>query len=243
MTEEGVPVKKTVRRKIQQSQTIEDKVSVPLPTTSVINPFDDLIKQIAKLQSEYNRLQQEITQTRAEWIKELENHKLELEERNKQEEIKREREQEEYDYETTRAQKKIEDEFADKKAAWEKHLQNQQEVIAKEREELALLRKSVSSFEPEKDQAVKQAQETLAKQLNEKFGAETRLREQQVKSEKELSDLKITSLTADNSRLVREVESLKIALDKAQNQVKEIAVKVIESGSNTAKIPTSSVTP
>lgn len=42
--------------------------------------------------------------------------------------------------------------------------------------------------------------------------------------------MKVANLEAENSRLNKEIEILKKSLDEATRQVKEIAVKVIESG-------------
>lgn len=57
------------------------------------------------------------------------------------------------------------------------------------------------------------------------------LRDQEVKAEKDLLNMKISNLETDNLRLIKETEVLKRSLDEAARQVKEIAVKVIESGS------------
>mgnify|MGYP001568907884 CR=1 FL=1 len=56
------------------------------------------------------------------------------------------------------------------------------------------------------------------------------------KAEKEILALKIESLTANNERQVKEIESLKRAMEEARRQIKEIAVKVIESGSSKTSI-------
>ena len=60
-----------------------------------------------------------------------------------------------------------------------------------------------------------------------------------MKSEKELLVLKITNLTQENSRQSNEIAVLKKSLEEATRQLKDVAVKVIESSSsNTAvKVP------
>lgn len=83
----------------------------------------------------------------------------------------------------------------------------------------------------------KEAESILEKILTEKFSNEKVLREQEIKAEKELLNLKITNLTAENARQTKEIESLKNALDEATKQIKEVAVKVIESGSTNYKPP------
>lgn len=93
----------------------------------------------------------------------------------------------------------------------------------------------MAGYEAEKNQAVKEAQNAAGQQLTGRFETERKLREQEVKSDKEILNLRIANLTAENSRQKTEIDSLKKALDEATRQVKEIAVKVIESRSNTAK--------
>ncbi len=88
----------------------------------------------------------------------------------------------------------------------------------------------VDGFEMGKGEAVNQAQEILQKELTFKFETERKSREQEIKAEKDILNLKITNLTSENNRLNSEIESLKKALEEATRQVKEIAVKVIESG-------------
>ena len=90
------------------------------------------------------------------------------------------------------------------------------------------LREKVAGFETEMTKAVKEAQTNLVKEMEAEYTTERKLREQEIKSEKEILNLKINSLVSDNARLTAEVESLKKALDEAARQVKEIAVKVIE---------------
>lgn len=66
----------------------------------------------------------------------------------------RQREQETYEYETVLTRRKVEDEFASQRAAWEKLLQDEKDQLAAERKELETLRKQVSSFPAETDKAV-----------------------------------------------------------------------------------------
>ena len=220
------------------SQQIEPEIN---PTTAlkstppILELFNELTKQITQTQAEYERLQKEMAEIKQAWAKERENHQRELEEKDHEEEVQRQREGERYLYETVREHKRAEDEFADKKAAWEKQLQEQKEAINKERAELQELRKLTATFEEEKVKAIKEAQASLLQELTEKFEYEKKLREQEIKAEKDLLNLKINALTVENSRQSQELESLKKALDETTKQVKEIAVKVIESGTNSAK--------
>ena len=87
----------------------------------------------------------------------------------------------------------------------------------------------------EKEKAVAEAQEILQEELVYKFETERKLKEQENKSEKDILNLKIANLTSENNRLNGEIGILKKALEEATRQVKEIAVKVIESGTKQSR--------
>lgn len=181
------------------------------------------------------RLQKEIEETKELWEKEKKTHEALIFERNQQEEISKKREEEAYEYETAKRRRQEEDAFLEKKAKWEKELALQKDVIEGERKELAELRKQVAGFEADIEKVVKEATTAIQKGLTEEFASEKKFAEQEFKGEKELMGLRITNLAAENTRQTKEVEALKKALEEATAQLKDVAVRVIESGSNAAK--------
>lgn len=197
--------------------------------------FNNLNEEIKKLKDQFDILEKEITETRQEWVKEQRVHQQETEERERQENLGRKHEQELYQYETNLNHKKAEDEFSDKKTKWEKELLERKDELAKDKQELAELRSKVAGFEQQLVKAADGASEAAKKELESRFENEKRLYEQQVKAEKDVLNLRLSNLTADNSRQAHEIETLKKALDEATRQVKEIAVKVIESNSGVIK--------
>ena len=201
--------------------------------------FIDLLRSINESKEEFTAFQKEIDTARELWVKEQRDHETAIAERNQQEEIARKRETETYNYETSLARKKAEDEFAEKKAKWERELQERKDEIAREKQELEMLRKQVAGFEEDKSKAVKEANALVQKDLTDGFTAEKKLREQEIKSEKELLILKLTNLTQENLRQSNEITALKKSLEEATSQLKDVAVKVIESSSNKAQTPIS----
>ena len=165
---------------------------------------------------------------------------MELVQQKTQEEVERKREQETYQYETSLVRKRAEDEFNDKKLAWEKDLSQRKQELENQKRELEELKKLTDSFDSQKQQAVREAQVEIEKELKDSFENENKLREQEIKAEKAVLDLKISNLESENTRQSKEIEVLKRAFDEATKQVKEIAVKVIESGSNQQKAQSSS---
>lgn len=225
---------------IQSSNMISTPIkSGSAAQTGVTADFDELVAKLVKTKIEFDNLQKEIAQIKLDWVREQKQHDLDVLQRNTQEELERKREEETYEYETSLIRKRAEDEFTDKKLAWEKDLAQRKDELEAQRKELEQLRKQVVDFEGQKDQAIKETQVQIEKELTDQFDAERKLKDQEVNSEKEILGLKISNLEADNSRLNKEIEILKRSLDEATRQVKEIAVKVIESGSQTKNQTTS----
>lgn len=214
---------------------IQSTVTTPANSSSVVKLFEELAAKIMESKSEFDALQRQIEQTKLEWTREQKQHEVDLIQRNTQDELERKREEETYQYDTSLIRKRAEDEFEDRKLTWEKQLQQRKDELQKEKQELEQLRKMVSDFDSQQEQAVKDAQDLLKRQLTEQFETERKLREQEVKAEKEVLGLKIANLEAENSRLSKEMEVLKRSLEEATRQVKDIAVKVIESGSSQIK--------
>src|SRR3989344_488321 len=232
--------KKVTRRKAFKqvpAETVSEKVSsqTPKSLSPEVEIFADLVTRITQSQLAFERLQKQIEEVKQSWDKEKMDHDVEVAERNRQEELQRQRNRDEYLYETARERKKAEDEFADRKVIWEKELRDQKEAIENDRRELERLRKLVEDFEVEKEKAVEVAKASVQGQLMANFASEKKLREQEFKAEKDVFNLKINTLSSENARLINEIATLKQSLDEATRQLKEVAVKIIESRGNLSK--------
>ncbi len=227
-------VKKTASRESEESSAA---VSPSLKTNKALEDgFVSLVTAISSAKDEYIILKRQIEEVKEEWIKEQRLHELQLQERDQQEEIARRRSQELYDYEITLKRRQEEDQFSDKKQKWEKDLQVRKDEIEQEKKELEELRRQVAQFETEKQKAAKEACLQLQKELTDGFSHEKNLAEQDFKREKEILTLRVEMLTNENARQIQEIEALKKALDEATKQLKDVAVKIIES-SNPSKSP------
>lgn len=228
-------VKKTTRtRKVTSAAEpiVPDTTSSMQKVKPLENAFVTLVTTITEAQKEYEMLQKQIKETQEAWEEEQKQYVIKIQERDQQEDLMRKREKETYEYDVKLARKKDEDEFLERKAKWERDLQFKKDEIEKEKQELADLRKQVAGFETQLAKAVKETTDVLRKELTDSFGAETKLREQEIKSEKELLALKITTLTQENARQSQEIALLKKSLENATAQLKDVAVKVIESSGN-----------
>lgn len=196
---------------------------------SVGSAFSDLIRNITEARDEFVSLQKTMEEVKEAWVREQRAHELERVERDHQEEVERKRELEAYEYEMTKSQRQEEDAFVEKKAKWEKELAERREQIESDRRELEAFRKQVAGFEDDVKKAVKGACDALENELQERFAIEKKLREQEVKGEKDMLSLRIGNLSQENERQAKEIGELKQALESATRQLKEVAVKVIES--------------
>lgn len=235
MSEVTTTVKKITRAKKTVSNADQTLIDTSL-SSKALKPMEDVFTKltvvIATAREEYEVLQKQMLEVKEAWDKEQRSHKVQIAEINQQEEITRKREKETYDYEISLVRKKAEDEFEERKNKWEKELLARKEELAKDKQELETLRKLADGFDEEKEKAAKDASLKLQKELTDQFATEKKLREQEIKSEQELLGLKIANLTSENTRLANEGAMLKKSLEEATRQLKDVAVKVIESSSN-----------
>src|SRR4030043_277885 len=190
-------------------------------------------------------LSQEIEVLRAEREKEKNDYEAEIKERDIAEKKRRDREKEEYEYSFKREQKLAKDKFEDEKGKLEKEIQIKKEqmqselrerekMIAEREEELNELRKKVSVFPKEIETAVSKAM----KETTERLGLEAKNREELMKKEflgeRNVFTTRIESLEKIVKEQNEQIAKLSQQLEKAYQQVQEIAVKTIE-GSSTIK--------
>ena len=190
-------------------------------------------------------LSQEIEALRAQREQEKKEYEEEIKERDMTEKKRREREKDDYEYSFKREQKLTKDKFEDEKSKLEKEIQikkEQMESELKEREkaiagredELNELRKKVSVFPKEMETAVAKA----IKETTEKLTLEAKNREELVKKEfigeRNVLTTRIESLEKSVKEQNEQISKLSQQLEKAYQQVQEIAVKTIE-GSSTIK--------
>ena len=190
-------------------------------------------------------LSQEIEALRAQREQEKNDYEAETKERDMAEKKRRDREKEEYDYSFKREQKLTKDKFEDEKSKLEKEIQvkkvqmeselkEREKIIAEKEEELNELKKKVSAFPKELETAVSKA----IKETTDRLNLEAKNREELVKKEfigeRNVLTTRIESLEKTVKEQSEQVAKLAQQLEKAYQQVQEIAVKTIE-GSSTVK--------
>ncbi len=188
-------------------------------------------------------LNQEIEALRAEREREKNDYEVEIKERDMAEKKRRDREKEEYEYSFKRDQKIAKDKFEDEKAKLEKEIQIKKEqmenelkarekVIAEREEELNELKKKVAAFPKEMEMAVAKA----IKETTDRLNLEAKNREELVKKEfigeRNVLTTRIESLEKIVKEQSEQIAKFSQQLEKAYQQVQDIAVKTIEGSSN-----------
>lgn len=195
---------------------------VELAESNKIKLHVGMLKRMIELQKlEEEKFERAMEEKRNEWIEEQKAY---------EEQLKRERnrEEEEYAYQKTLNKKREKDTFEEEKRAWEYDLQKKKEQQAQMEGELTELRRKAVLFPQELDKAVKTAvaqaigQEKKESQIRQNFA------KQEWDAKQQLYALKIASFEQSIKEQVTEINDLKRQLEKATQQVKDIAVTVIE---------------
>lgn len=141
------------------------------------------------------------------------------------------REQEEYSYELSVRRKKEENEYEEKRAVREEELANREKVVKLAEQELFELRQKAERSKVELDQAVSMAKEEVERDVRKDEQVKANLLNEKYDGERRIAVLTIETLKEKTSGLEAEVVALKTQLALATREVKEVAVKVIESHS------------
>jgi len=190
-------------------------------------------------------LSQEIEALRAQREQEKKEYEEEVRERDTAEKKKRDRDKEEFEYSFKREQKLTKDKFEDEKAKlekeilikkeqMEKELKAREEVIAEREEELNELKKRVAAFPKEMETAMGKAIKEATDRLTLEAKNREELQKREFIGEKNVLTTRIESLERIAKEQSEQITKLTQQLEKAYQQVQEIAVKTIE-GSSTVK--------
>ncbi|OGP90588.1 MAG: hypothetical protein A2156_09040 [Deltaproteobacteria bacterium RBG_16_48_10] len=188
-------------------------------------------------------LNQEIETSRTEWQKEKNDYEAMVKERDLAEKKKRDREKEEYEYSFKRDQKLAKDKFEDEKAKLEKEIQMKKEqmegelkirekAIVDQEAELNELRKKVGAFPKEMEAALSKAVKETMERLNAEAKNREELQKKEFAGEKNVLMTRIDSLEKKAKEQSEQIAKLSQQLEKAYQQVQDIAVKTIEGSSN-----------
>jgi hypothetical protein len=232
----------------QEKQSLEDLYSLSANTDSLAAM---LLVQKEKKESFEKEMKEkeaaftdEIAAKKGQW--EVEKAKQKVEEKEYTDELtkRRKREEEEYAYNLKIRRQKEQDEYDSKKLQLEKELvdktaQFEQEVSSRELNlknaeiELAELQKNSAEFPAKLENALKNKESEITKQLKVKYDFDIQLMEKQNESDTRLKDQIIASLQEKIKEQQAQLKEYADKANRAEANVKDIAVKAIE---NTSKI-------
>ena len=169
-----------------------------------------------------------------EYLEELKKNRK-REEEEYQYKLKIERQREKDAYETKKAQ--LEKELSEKKAAFEQEMANREANIANAEIELAELRKKNEEFPQQLQKALDDKEKEVTNRLKTQFEFESKLIEKQNEGELKLKDQTIASLQEKIKEMQAQIKELTQKTNVAESNVKDIAVKAIESSSKIQVFP------
>jgi hypothetical protein len=198
-----------------------------------------------EMEDKKEALSQEIEALRAQREQEKKEYEEEIKERDMTEKKRREREKDDYEYSFKREQKLTKDKYEDEKSKLEKEIQIKKEqmeselkerekIIAEREEELGELRKKVAASPKEMETAISKAIKETTERLNLEAKNREELAKKEFIGERNVLTTRIESLEKSVKEQNEQIAKLSQQLEKAYQQVQEIAVKTIE-GSSTIK--------
>jgi hypothetical protein len=205
----------TLQKAIVLAKTELEEISQIKLRASMLRRMIELQKQ------EEEKFEQEMAERRTAWEQEQKVYEGGLRQA-------RSREEEEYVYQKSLRVKREKDAFEEEKRVWERDMQEKKRLQVEQEAELIDLRKKAVQFPAELDKAVKDAvaealvQERKDAQIRQNFA------KQESDTKQQLSALKITSLEQIVKAQATDIEDLKRQSEKASQQMKDIAVTVIE---------------
>lgn len=218
----------------ERFSTLQKAISIAEKELEEINQIKvraGMLKRMIEVQrQEDEKFEQDMADKRAVWAQEQKRYEDELKK-------ERSREEEEYAYQKSLRSKREKDAFAEEKRVWEQELQAKKQLHAQQLVELEELRKKVATHPLGLDKAIKDAvaqaiaQEKKDAQIRQNFA------KQEWDSKQQISALKISSLEQTAKTQTAEIEELKRQHEKATQQVKDIAVSVIEGAKRESDSP------
>lgn len=173
---------------------------------------------IEHFEDQKESLENEIAKVKEQWREQEKNHQEQLEEKTRQEQLARRREEDEYQYNLEFQRRKENEQYS------------RREEILKEREnEIIEMEKEFAQMPETIVQEVDKAKSQLGKELTDKHNLELRETKLDFEREKKIYELKIANLDSSIGSQNKEIIDLKKQLTNASNQLKEIAVSVIEN--------------
>jgi hypothetical protein len=180
-------------------------------------------------------LDRELTAVRQAWQREQTKRALGLKEQDEQRELERTREEEAYRYERSIGERNDRDAFERAKAERERSIGERETALKDRQQAIKTMEQELEEVPKRIEVAVKAAEAALATQLTTDHDRALHDHELMANHAATLHQAAIATLEASTKRQADEIEQLKSQLATANQQLKEIAVAVIEGRKATAE--------
>ena len=199
----------------------------------------DLVLQYEARKAELLKTEEE---TRKAWVKELNDHDIAIRERNLVLSKERTRENEEFEYAKNIARRNADDAWKAEHAkrilelqqTQESHLKNWHEreaAIKKSEAEIAEAKSKIDNFDATVKAEVDKHVAVIANSIKSKHETESRIKALEFEGEKKLLERDNISLRESIASRDKEISSLRVALDKKDSEVKDVAVAALNAQS------------
>lgn len=202
-------------------ELLEEKLKINYNIEIAADTLDKLISDFAEKQknldhdfeTKQSELTYDISQKKRQWQMEQEEYQFKIE-------LDRKKNEEEYAYES---QKRI------------KMIDERETVLNQKETKFVELETEVKNFPTKLQETIDENNAKWQESVDKRIGERLKEIEQERKSEKALTDLRITGLNELIERQKLEIENLKTSLDRANQRAQDLASKVVESSSLVAK--------
>ena len=235
-----------------EKKNLEDLYSLTATTDSLAAMLLAQKEERGKFEEEIKAAKEafetEMKELREKWRIEKEKQLNDEKEYDEQLKKTRKREEEEYQYklkierqknsdEYVAKKTKLENELAEKKAAFEQEMSTREANVKSAEQELEGLRKSNEEFPAKLEKAIAGKEKEVTSHLKTQFDFESKLLAKQNEGELKLRDQTIASLKEKIAEMQQVIKQLTDKANKAEGNVKDIAVKAIESSSKIQVFP------
>ncbi|OQY02521.1 MAG: hypothetical protein B6I20_06825 [Bacteroidetes bacterium 4572_117] len=203
----------------------------------------------AEIKAKKDAFEIEMTSLQDQWKAEKEKENIEQKDLAAELKKNRKREEEEYQYKLKIDRQKEKDEYESQKAKLEKELSDKQlnfdqemakreADVAQAESELIELRKNNEEFPKKLEKSLSEKEREITTRLTVEFEFESKLLAKQNEGELKLKEQTIISLQEKISEMQLQIKELTQKTNLAESNVKDIAVKAIESSSKIQVFPT-----
>ena len=177
---------------------------------------------IEHFEDQQKLLENEIESVKTQWEKQKQLRNQQIEEEFRQKRFEKMRQENEYDYKLEIKRRQENDEANQNKITQEKKLKEREEIIISKEQEIAKKEIKIS-------QEVNLIKETVSIELNTKHNSELHEIKLDFERDKKIYELKIANLESQIKTQMAEIVKLERFYTQASEQVKEMAVSVIEN--------------